>query len=125
MDGGARQARVRPSVPIPVTVLEEMPRMEEAPLRVLLFLFLEEARSGAFPVLTKLDRIARGAGISAARTRVALEDLVEKGMAQRAPDGRYCLKAPAPPAPSGEAGRRGGCKRAPRGSAGRAPVERV
>jgi hypothetical protein len=113
------------SVPIPRTVLERLPSIEEAPLRVLLFLFLEEARSRAFPVLTPVGRIARGAGVSGPRARLALEDLEHEGMVQRAPDGRYCLAGPAPRGGSGEAGRRGGSKRAPRPKEARPNVKCV
>ncbi len=108
------------SVLIPREILEGMARMEEAPLRAVLFMCLYERLSFDWPVLVTPAQVARGTGVSVARIRAALERLAQEGIVLQAPDGRYSLAGEVPEGGVEEQGRRGGSRRAENRRTGKA-----
>jgi hypothetical protein len=116
-EGIARRPR---SVPVPTSVLDSMPGMEEADLRVLLFLIKHEHVSPGWRVPVRLGRITEGTGVGRVRVKHALLALVREGWVLALADGTYVLALPLPGPEGEESGQRGGSA----GSAGRAaPVE--
>jgi hypothetical protein len=114
-EGPEREARRPRSVPVPTSVLDSMPGMEEADLRVLLFLIKHEHISPGWRVPVRIGRITQGTGVGRVRVKHALDALVREGWVLALADGTYVLALPLPGPEGEERGQRGGSA----GSAGR------
>jgi len=116
-EGPEREARRPRSVPVPTSVLDSMPGMEEADLRVLLFLIKHEHVSPGWRVPVRIGRITQGTGVGRVRVKHALDALIREGWALGLADGTYVLALPLLGPESEESGQRGGSA----GSAGSVP----
>jgi hypothetical protein len=107
-EGSERAARRPRSVPVPTSVLDAMPGMEEADFRVLLFLIKHEHISPGWRVPVRIGRITQGTGVGRVRVKHALDALIREGWALGLADGTYVLALPLPGPESEERGQRGG-----------------